>query len=248
MTRALLPLVACCAAGVALIAQQQKFEVASVRRAGKEGPPGDIPRNMDPSPGRFAMRNVPLRYAIEWAYDLNDYQVVGPDWIKAEDRYDIVANAPAPATDQQMKPMLQALLTERLKMKSHRETRTLPVYVLIKGKSAPKLKPATPGIAPNLSGRASGVFFQSQSLSRLTFMLTRRMGIPVLDKTGLNGAYDYTIDTSGLNNFNPKSTEEAPGPSIFTAVQDDLGLKLESRKEPIEVLVIDSVDRIPTEN
>ena len=79
-------------------------------------------------------------------------------------------------------------------------------------------------------------------------MLTRRVGIPVLDKTGLNGAFDYTIDISGLNNFNPKSADDALGASIFTAVQDDLGLKLESRKEPIEVLVIDSVDRIPTEN
>jgi uncharacterized protein (TIGR03435 family) len=203
---------------------------------------------MDPSPGRFAMRNIPLRYAIEWAYDLNDYQVVGPDWIQGEDRYDIVANAPTPAADQQMKPMLQALLEERLKMKSHRETRTLPVYVLIKGKGAPKLKPATPGVPPNLSGRASDVFFQSQPVSRLTFMLSRRMGIPVLDQTGLNKTYDYTIDISGLNNFNPRSTDDAPGPTIFTAVQDDLGLKLESRKEPIEVLVIDSVDRIPTEN
>jgi uncharacterized protein (TIGR03435 family) len=203
---------------------------------------------MDPSPGRFAMRNIPLRYAIEWAYDLSDYQVVGPEWIQGEDRYDIVANAPTPAADQQMKPMLQALLAERLKMKSHRETRTLPVYVLIKGKGAPKLKPATPGVPPNLSGRASDVFFQSQPVSRLTFMLSRRMGIPVLDQTGLNKTYDYTIDISGLNNFNPRSTDDAPGPTIFTAVQDDLGLKLESRKEPIEVLVIDSVDRIPTEN
>ena len=245
MPRILAVLLAC---GGLAVAQQAKFEVASVRRAGNAGPPGDIPRNMDPSPGHFAMRNVPLRYAIEWAYDLQDYQVAGPEWIKAEDRYDITAHASGPVSDQQMKPMLQALLTERLKMKSHRETRTLPVYVLVKGKGTPKVKPATPGVAPNLSGRASGVFFQSQPLSRLTFMFTRRMGIPVLDKTGLNGAFDYTIDTSGLNNFNPKSADDAPGPSIFTAVQDDLGLKLESRKEPIEVLVIDSVDRVPTEN
>ena len=80
------------------------------------------------------MRNVPLRYCLEWAYSLDDYQIVGPDWIKNDERYDIAANAPGPASDEQMKPMLQALLTERFRIKQHRETRELPVYVLVPGK------------------------------------------------------------------------------------------------------------------
>src|SRR5580698_2122080 len=78
-----------------------KFEVATVKHAVGGGPPGDIPRNMDNSPGHFAMRNVPLRYAIEWAYNLKDYEISGPEWIKAEDRYDIVAKAAGPASDDQ---------------------------------------------------------------------------------------------------------------------------------------------------
>src|SRR3979411_1219279 len=75
------------------------FEVASVKRGVGGGPPGDIPRNMDGSPGSFAMRNVPLRYALEWAYNLQDYQIAGPDWIVSEERYDILAKAPGPATN-----------------------------------------------------------------------------------------------------------------------------------------------------
>src|ERR1700722_5352716 len=70
------------------------FEVASVKRGEGGGPPGDIARNMDSSPGHFAMRNVPLRFAIEWAYDLKDYEIAGPEWIKADGASDILANAP----------------------------------------------------------------------------------------------------------------------------------------------------------
>jgi len=224
-----------------------RFEVASVKRAEPQGGPGDIPRNMDSSPGHFAMRNVPLRFALEWAYDLKDYQIVGPEWIKAEERYDMVATAPGPASEAQMKLMLQALLTERFQMKIRRETRELSVYALIPGKSAAKVKRISSDDAPSLSGGQTGVLFHNQPISRLTFLLSRRMDRPVLDMTGLDGSYDYTIDISGLNGFNPQSIADS-GPSIFTAVQTDLGLKLESRKAPVEMLVIDSVSKIPTEN
>src|SRR5579864_9207303 len=75
-------------------ADQPKFEVASVKVAPSGGPPGDIPRNMDDSPGHFAMRNVPMRYLLEWAFDLKDYEISGPEWIIRDDRFDVVANAP----------------------------------------------------------------------------------------------------------------------------------------------------------
>jgi uncharacterized protein (TIGR03435 family) len=225
-----------------------QFEVASVKRAVPQGGPGDIPRNMDTSPGHFAMRNVPLRFALEWAYDLKDYQLSGPEWIKNEERYDIIANAAGPASNPEMKPMLQTLLTERFQMKIHRETRDLSVYALVPGKGAPKVKPPAPGAGPELSGGATGVLFHNQPISRLTFLLSRRMDRPVLDLTGLDGLYDFTLDISGLNNFNPRSADDISGPSIFTAVQTDLGLKLDSRKAPVDILVIDSVNKLPAEN
>jgi uncharacterized protein (TIGR03435 family) len=225
-----------------------RFEVASVKRGAGGGPPGDIPRNMESSPGSFAMRNVPLRFALEWAYDLKDYEISGPDWINVEERYDIIAKAPGPATNDQMRPMLQALLLERFKMTVHRETRDLPVYVLLPGKGAAKVKPASSSGEPTLSGTAAGVEFHNQPLSRLTFMLTRRMDRPVLDKTGLTGVYDFTVDTSGLG-FNGQPPQDPnAGPSIFTAVQDNLGLRLEAQRSPVEILVIDRAEKIPTEN
>jgi uncharacterized protein (TIGR03435 family) len=225
---------------------QPAFEVASVKAAESGGPPGDIPRNMDTSPGHFAMRNVPLRYAIEWAFDLKDYEITGPEWIKADQRYDIVAKAPGPATDDQMRPMLAKLLLERFQMRIHKETRELPVYALVTGKGPAKLQEASPDGQPALQPATGGVKFHQFGLSRLTFLLSRRMDRPVLNLTGLNGVYDYTIDISGLPR--PGVADGTEGPSIFSAVQQDLGLKLEARKQPIEILVIDHVEKVPTAN
>jgi uncharacterized protein (TIGR03435 family) len=84
--------------------QASAFEVASVKPNRDKGPPGDMPVNADPSPGHFAMRDKPLRFVIEWAYDLKDYQIAGSEWIQFDERYDITAKAPGPATDDQMRP------------------------------------------------------------------------------------------------------------------------------------------------
>jgi uncharacterized protein (TIGR03435 family) len=227
-----------------------RFEVASVKTAESGGPPGDIPRNMDASPGHFAMRNVPMRYMMEWAFNLQDYELVGPDWIKGEERYDIYAHASGPATDDEMRPMLQALLLERFQMKVHRETRQMPAYVLLPGKGPAKVKESAADSQPRLiPGKNGEVTFQHFGLSRLTFLLTRRMDHPALDQTGLKGIYDYTVNISGLSEFSGQPNPEANSVSIFAAIQQDLGLKLEARKQqPIDVLVIDAANKVPTAN
>ena len=226
------------------------FEVPSVKKAESGGPPGDIPRNMDTSPGHFAMRNVPMRYMLEWAYSLHDYELAGPDWIRGEERYDIFAHASGPATDDEMRLMLQALLLERFQMKVHRETREMPAYLLLPGKGTAKVKESATDSQPRLiPGKNGEVTFQHFALSRLTFLLTRRMDHPVLDQTGLNGTYDYTLDLSGLAEFSGQPNPDASGMSIFAAVEHDLGLKLEARKkQPIAVLVVDAVSKVPTAN
>lgn len=224
------------------------FEVASVKRNPNDAPPGDNPHNMDPSPGHFGMRDVPLRFAVEWAWDLKDYQVEGPDWIKFDERFDIEARAAGPATDNQMRPMLQRLLIERLHMKVHHETRDLAIYALIRGKGELKLKPAAAGEPPHLAGNGTAVEFHNFPLSRLTFLLTRRMDRPAIDLTGIDGNFDYAVDISGLGNHPGSTGEDGSGPSIFSAVQSDLGLKLDPRKHPVDVLVIDSVSKVPVEN
>lgn len=241
------------AAATALSAQspsskQPGFEVASVKPNPDLGPPGDIPSNMDNSPGHFVMRDKPLRFFIEWAYDLKDYQVVGPEWIKIDNRYDVVANATGPANNDQMRPMLQALLAERFQMKSHFEKRELSVYALLPGKGEPKLKKADPNEPQRLSGDSSGTEFHNFPLSRMTFLLTRRMDRPALDLTGLAGNFDYKVDLTGLGRGMGSSGYDGEGRSVFQAVQEDLGLKLEPRKSPVDVLVIDSVNKVPTGN
>ena len=224
------------------------FEVESVRRATGGGPPGDVARNMDPSPGSFAMRNVPLKMALEFAYNLKRYQIFGPAWIDNEERYDIIAKAPGPAPNDQLRLMLQALLTERFRLKLHREKRELPVYVLLRGKGEPKLKPGVPGGNPSQVGTLAQIVFKNQPIARLAGMLTARMDRPVIDMTGIEGVYDFTVETGGLGFDGQPPADPTAGPSIFTAVQDNLGLRLEAQRAPIEVLVVDAAQRIPIEN
>lgn len=237
-----------------LATKPPSFEVASVKRASGGDPPGDTPRNMDSSPGSFAMRNVPLRFALEWAFDLKDYEIAGPDWINTEERYDIIAKAAGPATNDEMRLMLQTLLLERFSMNVHRESRQLPVYVLLPGKGPAKVKLGSPDGEARLGGDVrgpnsvyTGTAFHNQPISRFILLLTRRMDRPVLDKTGLSGVYDYTVDLSGLA-LQGKSQPDPTAPSIFTAIQDNLNLRLEAQRAPIEVLVIDQVQKIPVEN
>jgi uncharacterized protein (TIGR03435 family) len=223
------------------------FEVASMKKAEGGGGPGDIPRNMDPTPGHFSMHNVPLRYALEWAFDLKDYQISGPAWITNDERFDIDARAAADTKIDQMRIMLQNLLKDRLQMKSHFEKKDMQVYLLSRTGGALKVKEGDPNGQPSLSGGADGATFHNQPISRFTFMLTRRLDRPVLDRTNLPGIYDFTVDLSGLG-FNGGPPEKEDAPTIFTTVQRDLGLKLESKKEPVDVLILDHVEKVPISN
>lgn len=232
------------AAAQTATAQHPAFDAASVKTVESGGPPGDIARNMDTSPGHFTMRNVPMRFALEWAYDLKDYEIQGPGWIAGDERYDIIATA-AGANNEQMRLMLQTLLTERFQMKTHWETKEMQVYTLTRGKDEPKLKPAVG--EPSLGGRGGGPMFHNQPVSRFTFLLTRRMARPVLDETGLTGTYDFTVDLSGLG-FNGADAQDPNAPSIFSTVQTDLGLQLKSAKRPVKVLIVDSANKVPIAN
>jgi uncharacterized protein (TIGR03435 family) len=231
-----------------LSAASPMFDAASVKIADAgEANPGDIARNMDSSPGHFLMRNVPLRYCLEWAYDLKDYQVSGPDWIRNDNHYDIEATAPG-ASENDMRLMLQALLLDRFQMKAHRETKNLDVYALLPGKGSSKLAPAKDDEQTSLGAGENGtVKFTKQPVSRFTFMLTRRMDRPAIDMTGLKGSYDFSIDLSGLG-FNGNPPSDTSAPSVFTTVQENLGLRLEAQKAPIDVLVVDRVEKTPTAN
>jgi len=194
----------------------------------------------------------------------------GPDWLR-EARYDIVAKAPAGAAADQLPAMMRALLAERFKLRVHHETRDIPALSLVVGKDGPKLKEAAPesgdgrgGAAVNMSAPPEGgerMEVKGGTMTTLVNSLTALLGVPVIDKTGLAGRYDFALDYSrdqtagarsggGYNEppaMPPPSPSDGPGVSLYSSVQR-LGLRLEGRKLPVDTIVVDSVEKAPVEN
>jgi uncharacterized protein (TIGR03435 family) len=197
------------------------------------------------------MRGVSLKTAIRWAYHVLDYQVSGPDWIGFQ-RYDIAAKAAEPVTEDQLRQMLQTLLAERFKVALHRQTKELPAYVLVVGKNGPKVhKSTTEGESSIQPDRARmTVAVQRTPISQLVEVLATVLRAPVLDETGLRGNYDITVN---LAKYIPTDRLAGDPPLdpfalIMTGLQEELGLKLESRKVQLELVVVDRAEKIPTEN
>jgi len=182
------------------------------------------------------------------AYSLKDYQLTGvTGWISS-DRYDIVARSAGEGTPtrDQARQMLQTLLTDRFQLKFHRETKEMSVYALVTGKNGPKLKEHaadTPIMRMNSKGRDLQMTFTGSPMEQLVAQLSHIPGVdrPVLDETGLTGQYDFQLNLSAEPGGNPATG--TGGESVFTAIEEQLGLKLESRKAPIGILVIDHVER-----
>jgi uncharacterized protein (TIGR03435 family) len=192
--------------------------------------------------------NVPLRQLIEQAYRVKPFQLTGPDWL-SNVRFDIVAKYPAGTANEQLTLMLQTLLAERFHLAIHRESREMSAYALMVAKNGPKLVE----VAPNGTGTSNGRGrFQDRAISMagLADQLARELGRPVVDKTGLTAVYDlkleWTPDDQPQGDAAP--SEPAQGPSIFTALQEQLGLKLQTQEAPVEIIVVDHVDRTPIEN
>ena len=234
----------------------QVFEVASVKPHSAEIRGNSV----DFSVERFTATNIPLGGLILMAYNITVRQIAGQDqWFS--ERYDIAAKAEHPVSRGQMRRMLQALLAERFKLVVHWETREVPVYALVVGKGGPKLhhsdpsrgeiiNPLTPTGAGGTELKSGHLVFKDESMSDFAWALSRMVATGdrvVLDDTGLNGTYDFELT------FEPPrraSGAEAPGtatsieaPSIFDAVQEQLGLKLESKKGPVKFLIVDHVEK-----
>lgn len=243
------------------------FEVASIKR----NVSGSDNASMRALPGgRITVTNNSLFNLIRNAHRLQRFQMTGgPDWID-RDKWDIVAKAEGDPSPQQMLPMVETLLTDRFKLVAHREMRDAPIYALVPAKSdgrlGPQLKPSSTdcqawmaelrarGGAPPpqgspvrcgirfISGKVIGNAMLIADLARNLSGVAGRM---VVDKTGLTGAYDFemtfTPDPAPGDGPTPQSLSE--GGSLFTALQEQLGLKLEAQRGPIEFFVIDSAER-----
>lgn len=249
-----------------LSAQGAKFEVASIKPANPDAHGSSI---LTDRVGGLNVENAPVRALITMAYGIRDFQLSGgPGWI-GTDRYDVVArpekaqNSAEPPDTQSMtdeqrkvrddawKERVRNLLAERFGLVVHKESREEQIYDLTVAKGGPKMTVVTTpegrqGISGN-RGRSQGF---AAPMSMMAMNLSNLVGRPVIDKTGLTEKYDWVLeyDPNVSGSANPESTaSDEQRPTIFTALQDQLGLKLETTKGPVDTYVIDKIDR-PSEN
>jgi uncharacterized protein (TIGR03435 family) len=218
----------------------REFEVASV----KLNHSGDLSSGEHTGRGRLTVTNDTLKQLIRFAFDVWDFQIEGgPRWLDA-DRFDIVATTGSSdvITNQQLRRLLQALLADRFQLKAHRETKEMTVYSLVVTKNGPKLTEHTGDGGGDSSTNAStgNIRATRATMATLANSLSGVMGRPVIDNTRLRGTFDYKLVWA------PEQADST-APSIFTAVQEQLGLRLESAKGPIEMLLIDGAEK-PSEN
>jgi uncharacterized protein (TIGR03435 family) len=250
-------------------APRLEFEAVSI----KPNKSGEFGESIHPAPGgRFTATNITTKLLIEWAYEVRSFQVSGePAWVDSE-RYDVAAKADGNPHYDFLQPtletMFRAVLADRFKLVAHTVKKELPVYLLVVLKSGPKIRAVDEGDCPevptpenpcrSLRSKAFGQLGAEKApMPALARILINFVGRSVLDRTNLPGSFTYTLDWKKYldppqmppgvvpppNAFDPASVE----PAIATALEEQLGLKLESQKGPVEVMVIDHIDR-PSEN
>jgi uncharacterized protein (TIGR03435 family) len=230
----------------ALWAQSPAFDVATVKVNGSGDGITGFPGIRD---GMVTARNASLRMLLRAAYDLSENRIIEPDWLDA-DRFDVTGKSPQGVPNSEMMPMLQTLLKERFHLAFHREMKQMPVFDMVVAKGGLKVTlsdpahpfptpPPNPGGAMNLG---------AGTMPQIAQRLTGAAGRPVLDKTGLEGSYGFLLIYTPLSAQAAGSAAGSGPPDFFTAVEQQMGLKLEPKNELIEVLVVDHADRTPTEN
>jgi len=223
------------------VAAQPKFEVASVKltpasRIGyvKMSPPGAA---------TFTAENVNLALLISLAFGVDSDRISAKQgWIESE-CYDVVAKAERgePIPSDQLKPMLQQLLVERFKLTFHRGTKDASGYALVVAKDGPKLTgskggPSNPMILPG------GIRANNATLDLLAGLLSHLTGRPIVNSTRIEGKFDFRLD------YAPEAAIDSSLPSVFTALQEQMGLKLVPQKVPVETLIVDHAERVTVEN
>jgi uncharacterized protein (TIGR03435 family) len=249
--------------GVAATSTAVTFEVSAIK-LNKSGNSGSSSNMHD---GRFTASNVTLKNVLQYqAYAVPESRILGgPKWLGSE-RFDIDAKMDSAAAEglhalanderrKQTRAMFQQMLADRFKLAAHWEMRDLPVYALVVTKKGPSFQRTKEPDGHTGTSSNNGQFnahglTMAQLADALTQELSKELGRPVIDKTGIQGRYDFALkwtpETDADVGTNSAVSPDS-GPSIFTAIQEQMGLKLESTKGPVQVLVIDHVE-MPTEN
>ena len=231
-------------------AQAPAFDVASLKPS--PPPEGDLYRaNLGTvRHGELTMANVTLSDCLRFAYGItNDLQLAGPAWIKDKGvRFDILAKANPETPIHQFPLMLRALLAERFQLALHHESKELSYLALEVGKKGPKLTPAQqdPDAAANRNGLGQ-IRSSHMAMPLLATLLSRFLRETVIDLTGLRGFYEVNLEWRPEDLSMPLADTES-GASIYSAIQSQLGLRLESRKGPLDVIVVDAALKTPVAN
>jgi uncharacterized protein (TIGR03435 family) len=261
LSRKVVLVVACSAVAVMPLAaqapaQKPSFEVASVKPNAQSG---FSPSNMTIAGNRYTATGTTVRRLIMEAYNLRDWQVIGgPSWIN-KDQWDVQAvvadgvpllffNAEDPSRQTAASLMMQSLIEDRFQFKFHREMKELPVYELTVARNGPKfrLSMEQQDLGHHLLGRGE-IDQQAEPFATFAYLLSRFLDRTLINKVDLRGLYDIKLQWNPELRLEGAQSPASDRPSVFTALQEQLGLKLESAKGPVEVLVIDSVQK-PSEN
>jgi uncharacterized protein (TIGR03435 family) len=226
-------------AAAAFPAAAQEFDAATVK-------PNNSASGMsgfETVHGRFTGTNNPLKSYIRIAWDLREYQILGPAWIDS-DRFDINATGPdAPGT---ARARLRALIEQRFRLHYHRENRPMSVYHMDIATGGFKLKPLE-GEPNGTTNNGRGDLYVSRAdIARFTEVLSRQTDYPVIDRTGLTGIYDFNLKWTPDEQRAATDDPSAP-PSLQIALREQLGLRLQPAKAPVEMFVVDSASRNPIE-
>ena len=230
-------------------AQKPAFAVATIRPA-KQSVQFEHDGNTELVGNTLRMQDVTVATCLKLAYHIQDRQIAGPDWLQS-DRFDITAKADDPIDEDTMKHMLQSLLADRFNLSFHREPRQMKVIVLTVVGVHPGLNPTSaPDAKPFRQNSANGTVAKSMPIGEFADFLSGPLQIPVVDRTGLTGKYDFVLDftpylpdpSKNMDGTRPDTTA-----ILKAAMQDELGLKMTGATAPVEVLVIDRVEK-PTQN
>jgi uncharacterized protein (TIGR03435 family) len=233
----------------ASLAQQPAFAVATIRPSTAEIK-FEHDGSTDTTPGTLRMKDVSVQTCIKWAYSVQASQISGPAWIDS-DKFDITAKADGPATEEQMKLMMQALLADRFRLSFHHQSKELKAFVLTVAKGGAKVHPAAaPDARPFRQNSANGSVVKSTTIREFGDFISGPLQMPVVDETGLTGKYDFVIDfTPYLPDPSHNMGVDRPDSTsiLMAALEGELGIKMESRKTQVEVMIVDHVEK-PSQN
>lgn len=220
---------------------QLQFDVASIKASTVVSPGDTNPESIDIAPsGRLMMRNVRLSSCLKWAFDVQDSQVSGPGWIESE-RYDIIAQAGGPTTTNNLKLMLRSLLADRFKLALHYAKKESSVYGLVVSKNGPKFFQSKEDGRSDIRRTPVGVTAENTSMAEFAGLLSGQIGTPVVDMTELKGRFDLAFDLRPY--VASQTAPQSISSLIVEAMEQQLGLKLQSIKTMVDTLVIDHIEK-----